>query len=88
MKRGDEIEVSSDEEGLKGSWFRAVLEDPLPKYGTKKLNVFLLANDGSITPKNTYRRFLRPIPPELLFTAAAEFEEGCVVEAGGGLVWL
>ncbi|CAN7075804.1 unnamed protein product [Brassica oleracea var. botrytis] len=43
MKRGDEIEVSSDEEGLKGCWFRAILEDPLPKSGNKKLNVSLLA---------------------------------------------
>ncbi|CAF1935360.1 unnamed protein product [Brassica napus] len=82
MKRGDEIEVSSDEEELKGSWFRAILEDPPPKSGNKKLNVSLLTNDGSSTTlKTTYRRFLRPIPPENLFTAAAEFEEGCVVEA-------
>ncbi|KAJ4873689.1 hypothetical protein Rs2_44577 [Raphanus sativus] len=107
MKRGDEIEVYSDEEGLKGSWFRAILEDPLPKYGTKKLNVSLLANDGgsTTTPKTTYqikqilvfvslvmgleeeRRFLRPIPPEILFTAAVEFEEGCVVEASRGGGW-
>ncbi|KAG5416537.1 hypothetical protein IGI04_004104 [Brassica rapa subsp. trilocularis] len=83
MKRGDEIEVSSDEEGFKGSWFRAILKDPLPKSGNKRLNVSLLANDGSssTTQKTTYRRFLRPIPPENLFTAAVEFEEGCVVEA-------
>ncbi|XP_056844994.1 DUF724 domain-containing protein 2 isoform X2 [Raphanus sativus] len=89
MKRGDEIEVYSDEEGLKGSWFRAILEDPLPKYGTKKLNVSLLANDGgsTTTPKTTYRRFLRPITPESLFAAAAEFEEGCVVEASRGGGW-
>lgn len=87
MKRGDEIEVSSDEEGLKGSWFRAILEDPLPKSGNKRLNVSLLANDGSTTLKTTYRRFLRPIPPESLFTAAAEFEEGCVVEASRGGGW-
>ncbi|KAF8047091.1 hypothetical protein N665_3208s0001, partial [Sinapis alba] len=72
--------VSSDEEGLKGSWFRAVLEDALPQSGTKKLNVSLLAGDGSTTRKATYRRFIRPVPPENLFTAA-EFEEGCVVEA-------
>ncbi|KAJ4886216.1 hypothetical protein Rs2_25964 [Raphanus sativus] len=84
MKPGDEIEVSSDEEGFKGSWSRAILEDPLPQSGTKKLNVSLLANDGgstTTTRKATYRRFLRPIPPENLFTAAVEFEEGCVVEA-------
>ncbi|CAN6926893.1 unnamed protein product, partial [Brassica oleracea] len=89
MKRGDEIEVSSDEEGLKGCWFRAILEDPLPKSGNKKLNVSLLANDGSSTTthKTTYRRFLRPIPPESLFTAAVEFEEGCVVEASRGGGW-
>lgn len=90
MKRGDVIEVSSDEEGLKGSWFRAILEDPLPKYGTKKLNVSLLANEddgSSTTRKTTYRRFLRPIPPESLFTAAVEFEEGCVVEASRGGGW-
>ncbi|CAN7113027.1 unnamed protein product, partial [Brassica rapa subsp. narinosa] len=89
MKRGDEIELSSDEEGFKGSWFRAILKDPLPKSGNKRLNVSLLANDGSssTTQKTTYRRFLRPIPPESLFTAAAEFEEGCVVEASRGGGW-
>ncbi|CAH8285360.1 unnamed protein product [Eruca vesicaria subsp. sativa] len=86
MKRGDVIEVSSDEEGFKGSWFKAILEDPLPKFGNKKLNVSLLAGDGSTTLKTTYRRFLRPVPPESLFTAV-EFEEGCVVEASRGGGW-
>ncbi|KAJ0244526.1 Agenet-like domain-containing protein [Hirschfeldia incana] len=88
MKIGDEIEVSSDEEGFKGSWFRAILEDPLPQSGKKKLNVSLLADDGSSTTRiTTYRRFIRPVPSENLFTAAAEFEEGCVVEASRGGGW-
>ncbi|CAN7110535.1 unnamed protein product [Brassica rapa subsp. narinosa] len=80
MKKGDEIEVSSHEEGLKGSWFRAILETSVPVFGNIRLHVSFLSDDGSNTRKITYRRYIRPVPPENLFTEV-DFKEGCVVEA-------
>ncbi|KAF3607968.1 hypothetical protein DY000_02050898 [Brassica cretica] len=61
MKKCDEIEVSSNEEGLKGSWFRAILETSVSVYGNIRLHVVFLADYGSTTRKITYRKFTRPV---------------------------
>ncbi|CAA7014390.1 unnamed protein product [Microthlaspi erraticum] len=82
LLRNCEIEVSSDEDGLKGAWFKAILEDD-PKRRKKKLNVrysTLQANNGSPLLETAYRKFIRPVPPENLFSTG-DFEEGSVVEA-------
>ncbi|XP_013742279.1 DUF724 domain-containing protein 3 [Brassica napus] len=38
MKKCDEIEVSSNEQGLKGSWFRAILETSVSVYGNIRIH--------------------------------------------------
>lgn len=89
LRKGCEIEVCSDEDGFEGAWFKAFLMDFPRKSARKKLRVLyvdLEDEDGSLLCETTYRRFIRPVPPENLFSTG-DFEEGTVVEAGHSDGW-
>ncbi|CAN7002404.1 unnamed protein product, partial [Brassica oleracea var. botrytis] len=63
-----EVEVSLQEDGFKGSWFRAILEQNPTRVKGKKLRV-------------CYKNFfIRPVPPEWL-NEGVVFKEGSVVDA-------
>ncbi|CAN7076196.1 unnamed protein product, partial [Brassica oleracea var. botrytis] len=70
-----EVEVSLQEDGFKGSWFRAILEQNPTRVKGKK------ASDGVNPCKETIeRRFIQPVPPECL-NEGVVFKEGSVVDA-------
>lgn len=80
LSKGCEIEVLSM---FKGAWYRAILEDVPSISGKKKLRVrhlSLLGDDGSPLRETTRRRFIRPVPPEKMFSSV-DFVKGSVVEA-------
>lgn len=71
-----------EEDGFEGAWFKAILVDFPKKSAGRKVKVRYLdlkAEDGS-------RRFVRPVPPENLFSTG-DFEEGSVLEAFHGDGW-
>jgi hypothetical protein len=81
---GEEVEVSSDEPGFKGSWYVAtVIEPPIPKKNTRARVEYrtLLTEDGS-EPLKEYvdEGYIRPKPPQEEFTAQ-DLELGGVVGA-------
>lgn len=71
LNKGTEIEVTSDEEGFKGAWYRATILESPPKSTSKKRRKALieykqlLADDGS-TPLTEHidPNFIRPLPPQ------------------------
>ncbi|CAN6870751.1 unnamed protein product [Brassica oleracea] len=79
-----EVEVSLQEDGFKGSWFRAILEKNPTRVKGEKLRVCyktLLHEDGVNPCKETIERcFIRPVPPECL-NEGVVFKEGSVVDA-------
>ncbi|CAN6847773.1 unnamed protein product [Brassica oleracea] len=79
-----EVEVSLQEDGFKGSWFRAILEQNPTRVKGKKLRVCYktLFNEDGVNPcKETIeRRFIRPVPPECL-NEGVVFKEGSMVDA-------
>ncbi|KFK37489.1 hypothetical protein AALP_AA4G264000 [Arabis alpina] len=84
LRIGSEIEVSSEEDGFEGAWFKAFLKDKPGKSARKKLRVVykeLEGDDAKLLTETVYRRVIRPKPPENLFSTTGEFEEGTVVEA-------
>ncbi|KAJ0229864.1 Agenet-like domain-containing protein [Hirschfeldia incana] len=81
MVKGSEVEVCSEEEGYKGAYFRAVLEENLTQSGRKKVSVRYktLLSDDSSSPltKTVQQSLLRPVPPP----EEVVLEEGTVVDA-------
>lgn len=78
------VEVTPDDEGFKGSYFRAILEENPRKSGHQKLKVrylTLLNEDGSAPlTKIVDQSLIRPVPPENLNNSVV-FEKGSVVDA-------
>ncbi|KAL5859281.1 hypothetical protein ACOSQ4_000577 [Xanthoceras sorbifolium] len=68
--KGIEVEVTSDEEGFKGAWYRATVLESVPKSGSKKRKKAhveyksLVTEDGS-GPLTEYidPTYIRPLPP-------------------------
>lgn len=81
IRKDSAVEVSSEDEGFKGAWYRAILQENPTKSGRKKLQVrytTLVDEDrSSLLTEVVGQRFIRPVPPEDL----NEFEEGSVVDA-------
>ncbi|KAF3516894.1 hypothetical protein DY000_02062464 [Brassica cretica] len=79
-----EVEVSLQEDGFKGSWFRAILEQNPTRVKGKKLRVChkTLFNEDGVNPcKDIIERcFIRPVPPEYL-NEGVVFKEGSVVDS-------
>ncbi|KAL0750418.1 hypothetical protein Bca101_032421 [Brassica carinata] len=84
IAKGCEVEVSLQEDGFKGSWLRAILEQNLTRVKGEKLRVCyktLLHEDGVNPCKETIERcFIRTVPPECL-NEGVVFKEGSVVDA-------
>ncbi|KAH0884155.1 hypothetical protein HID58_060251 [Brassica napus] len=76
--------LSLQEDGFKGSWFRAILEQNPTRVKGEKLRVCyktLLHEDGVNPCKETIERcFIRPVPPECM-NEGVVFKEGSVVDA-------
>ncbi|OMO82169.1 hypothetical protein COLO4_23189 [Corchorus olitorius] len=88
--KGNQVEVSSDEEGFRGAWYSATIVESPPKSTSKKRKKplvqykTLLAEDGS-SPLTEYvdPAFIRPLPPqEKEEDARSGFELNEVVDAG------
>ncbi|XP_048632897.1 uncharacterized protein LOC106403865 isoform X8 [Brassica napus] len=79
-----EVEVSIQEDGFRGSWYRAILEQNPTRVTGKKLRVSYktMFNEDGVSPlKETIERsFIRPVPPECL-NEGVVFKEGSVVDA-------
>ncbi|PON42055.1 Agenet domain containing protein [Trema orientale] len=86
FSKGSEVEVSSDEEGFKGAWFKAfVVENPVSSSASKKRKKVLVeywslvTEDGSKPLReNVDLGYLRPLPPD---AGSQDFEVGDVVDA-------
>ncbi|XP_010523908.1 PREDICTED: DUF724 domain-containing protein 2-like isoform X1 [Tarenaya hassleriana] len=85
ITKGSVVEVSSDEEGFKGAWYRALLEETPLKSRRKKLLVryLTLLKDDGLTPLHEAvdLGFIRPLPPEDVVVSGESFDEGDVVDA-------
>ncbi|XP_031274149.1 DUF724 domain-containing protein 10-like isoform X3 [Pistacia vera] len=87
FNKGTEIEVTSDEEGFRGAWYRATIVESPPKSVSKKRKKalveyrYLLADDGS-SPLTEYidPAYIRPLPPQER-TEKELFEVNDVVDA-------
>lgn len=78
------VEVFSEDEGFKGSYYRAILEENPTKSEHKKIKVryLTLLNEDRSAPltKIVDQSCIRPVPPEDLNNGVV-FEEGSVVDA-------
>ncbi|CAA7014295.1 unnamed protein product [Microthlaspi erraticum] len=86
MAKDCEVEVSSEDEGFKGAWYRAILQENPTKSGRKKLQICymtLVDEDGSsLLTELVEQRLIRPVPPEDPNpNNGVDFEEGSVVDA-------
>ncbi|KAH0876607.1 hypothetical protein HID58_013703, partial [Brassica napus] len=76
--------LSIQEDGFRGSWYRAILEQNPTRVTGKKLRVSYktMFNEDGVSPlKETIERsFIRPVPPECL-NEGVVFKEGSVVDA-------
>jgi hypothetical protein len=84
LKVGAEVEVSSDEEGFRGSWYIATVLDPFISKKNRKARVeyrTLLTEDGSQQLKEEVDfSYVRPVPPKEVVKADS-FVEGEIVGA-------
>lgn len=83
ITKDTEVEVSYDKDGVKGAWYRAILEDSPTKSQQHKLlrvrYTTLLKEDlSSHLTEIVDHSLIRPVPPK---DDGAEFEEGSVVDA-------
>lgn len=86
FSQNSQVEVSSDEEGFKGAWFRAlVVENPNPSSASKKRKKVLVEYWNLVTEDGAQQLrehvdlgHLRPLPPE---TPSQDFEVGDIVDA-------
>ncbi|KAK3194331.1 hypothetical protein Dsin_025641 [Dipteronia sinensis] len=87
FQKGTEVEVTSDEEGFKGAWYRAIILESVPKSTSKKRKKAhveyksLVTEDGS-GPLTEYidSAYVRPLPPQEDSTNEV-FEVNDVVDA-------
>ncbi|XP_062106430.1 DUF724 domain-containing protein 6-like isoform X2 [Humulus lupulus] len=85
FSEGTEVEVSSDEEGFKGAWFKAFVVENLGSSAPKKRRKVLveywsLVTEDGFQPLREHVDLchLRPLPPD---AGAEDFEVGDVVDA-------
>ncbi|KAK8556149.1 hypothetical protein V6N12_002562 [Hibiscus sabdariffa] len=85
LSEGREVEVTSDEEGLRGAWFTCtILKLPEDKTKGKVLVQYKhLLEDDNQTPltESVELSFIRPVPPELKIPGDKCFEVKEVVDA-------
>ena len=67
FKKGEIVEVSSDEEGYRGAWFVATIIDTLENERLLVEHRDLLMNDGGIDvlKEEIEAKFIRPCPPHV-----------------------
>lgn len=83
---GSEVEVSSDEDGFKGAWFRAtIVESPISSSASKKRKKALVEYKNLVTDDGSKQlrehidsSYVRPLPPDV---NDCGFQEGDVVDA-------
>ncbi|CAE5957192.1 unnamed protein product [Arabidopsis arenosa] len=84
IRKDDRVEVFFEEEELKGSYYRAILEDNPTKSGHKKLKVryLTLLNGDRSAPLTEFvdQSLIRPVPSEDVNDGVV-FEEGLMVDA-------
>ncbi|XP_050236622.1 DUF724 domain-containing protein 7 isoform X2 [Mercurialis annua] len=82
--KGQQIEVSSDEEGFRGAWYEATIVEPISKKRKKlKVQYKTLVNEDGSTPLSELVdvAYIRPLPPPG-GESRAVFDIGDVVDAG------
>ncbi|XVF62403.1 hypothetical protein PTKIN_Ptkin09bG0004800 [Pterospermum kingtungense] len=80
FQKEDEVEVTSDEEGFRGSWYKAIIVEYIgnnDKYLVEYLN--LMTEDRRPLREEAEARHVRPCPPNLSYVAS--FRLGEVVDA-------
>ncbi|KAG2326064.1 hypothetical protein Bca52824_008792 [Brassica carinata] len=90
IAKGREVEVTCEEEGFVGAWYRAILEETPTSSGRKKLRVrytSLLQEDCStLFTEAVEQRLIRPVPPDYLKDGVV-LEERSVVDADHNDGW-
>ncbi|KFK37491.1 hypothetical protein AALP_AA4G264200 [Arabis alpina] len=84
IKKDSEVEVSSEDDGFKDAWYRAILLENPTKSGRKKLLVryttLVEVDNSNLLTETVEQRFIRPVPPEDS-DKDVEFIEGSIVDA-------
>ncbi|XP_010481842.1 PREDICTED: DUF724 domain-containing protein 1-like [Camelina sativa] len=87
MHKDCEVEICSEEDGLRNAWYRRAILEETPTTDTvpgseKKLRVryTTMPSEDSSSPKTVEQRLIRPVPPENLCSGVV-LEEGSVVDA-------
>lgn len=71
FQKGVEVEVTSDEEGFKGAWYRATVLESVPKSASKKRKKALVEYKSLVTEDGSGPlseqidiSYIRPLPPQ------------------------